>query len=97
MVSVASGRTVALSGTVIGFGLLGDTLIYAVLPLYHEAFGVSLVMVGVLLSLNRWIRLVANSAVAAEAQQKAPDLEPVRSGEAEALLLHRLRRQHGQQ
>ena len=61
---VASGRTVAVSGTVIGVGLLGDTLIYAVLPLYHEAFGVSLVMVGVLLSLNRWIRLFANSAVA---------------------------------
>jgi DHA1 family inner membrane transport protein len=65
VVSIASGRTVALSGTVIGVGLLGDTLIYAVLPLYHEAFGVSLVMVGVLLSLNRWIRLFANSAVAA--------------------------------
>ncbi|HYC65483.1 MAG TPA: MFS transporter [Reyranellaceae bacterium] len=62
---VASSRTVAVSGTVIGVGLLGDTLIYAVLPLYHEEFGVSLVMVGVLLSLNRWVRLFANSAVAA--------------------------------
>jgi DHA1 family inner membrane transport protein len=44
--------------------LIGDALIYAVLPLYHEQFGVSLAMVGVLLSLNRWIRLLANSAVA---------------------------------
>lgn len=60
-----SGRTVALSATVIGIGLLGDTLIYAVLPLYHEQFGISLAMVGVLLSLNRWVRLFANSAVAA--------------------------------
>jgi DHA1 family inner membrane transport protein len=60
-----SGRAVALSGTVIGVGLLGDTLIYAVLPLYHEQFGISLAMVGVLLSLNRWVRLFANSAVAA--------------------------------
>ena len=61
----ASGRTVALSAAVIGIGLLGDTLIYAVLPLYHAQFGISLAMVGVLLSLNRWVRLFANSAVAA--------------------------------
>ncbi len=61
---VASGRTVALSGVVIGIGLLGDTLIYAVLPLYHAEFGLSLAMVGVLLSLNRWTRLIANSAIA---------------------------------
>ena len=54
------GRAVALSGAVIGLGLLGDTLIYAVLPLYHEEFGLSLAMVGVLLSLNRWVRLLAN-------------------------------------
>ena len=59
------GRTVALSGAVIGLGLLGDTLIYAVLPLYHEEWGISLAMVGVLLSLNRWTRLFANSFVAA--------------------------------
>ena len=45
--------------------MIGDTLLYAVLPLYHEEFGVSLAMVGVLLSLNRWIRLLANSGVAA--------------------------------
>ncbi len=30
-----------------------------------EHFGLSLAMVGVLLSLNRWIRLIANSGVAA--------------------------------
>jgi MFS family permease len=64
-VEVKSSRTIAVSGTVIGVGLLGDTLIYAVLPLYHAEFGVSLVMVGVLLSLNRWVRLFANSFVAA--------------------------------
>lgn len=59
------GRAVALSGAVIGLGLLGDTLIYAVLPLYHDEWGLSLAMVGVLLSLNRWTRLFANSFVAA--------------------------------
>jgi len=58
------GRAVALSGSVIGLGLLGDTLLYAVLPLYHVELGMSLAMVGVLLSLNRWTRLLANSLVA---------------------------------
>jgi MFS family permease len=61
---VVGGRAVALSGAVIGLGLLGDTLIYAVLPLYHVELGMSLAMVGVLLSLNRWTRLLANSLVA---------------------------------
>jgi len=62
----------ALPGLVIAFGMIGDTLLYAVLPLYHEQFGVSLVMVGVLLSLNRWIRLLANSGVAAIGEKVGP-------------------------
>ena len=62
----------ALPGLVIAFGMIGDTLLYAVLPLYHEQFGVSLAMVGVLLSLNRWIRLLANSAVAAIGEKVGP-------------------------
>jgi MFS family permease len=62
----------ALPGLVIAFGMIGDTLLYAVLPLYHEQFGVSLAMVGVLLSLNRWIRLLANSGVAAIGERIGP-------------------------
>ena len=54
----------ALPGLVIAVAMIGDTLLYVVLPLYHQDFGISLAMVGVLLSLNRWIRLLANSAVA---------------------------------
>src|SRR5215813_12975509 len=54
----------ALPALVLAMALIGDALIYVVLPLYHAEFGVSLAMVGVLLSLNRWIRLFANSAVA---------------------------------
>ncbi len=56
--------SMALPGLVIAISMIGDTLLYAVLPLYHNQFGLSLAMVGVLLSLNRWIRLFANSAVA---------------------------------
>ncbi|WP_421994800.1 MFS transporter [Reyranella sp.] len=62
----------ALPGLVIAVAMIGDTLLYAVLPLYHEAFGVSLAMVGVLLSLNRWIRLLANSGVAAIGERAGP-------------------------
>ena len=53
-----------LPALVLAVALIGDALIYVVLPLYHQEFGLSLAMVGVLLSLNRWIRLLANSAVA---------------------------------
>jgi len=62
----------ALPGLVIAVAMIGDTLLYAVLPLYHEQFGLSLAMVGVLLSLNRWIRLVANSGVAALGERIGP-------------------------
>jgi MFS family permease len=62
----------ALPGLVIAFGMIGDTLLYAVLPLYHDDFGLSLAMVGVLLSLNRWIRLLANSGVAAIGEKVGP-------------------------
>lgn len=68
----ASPISMALPGLVIAFGMIGDTLLYAVLPLYHEDFGLSLVMVGVLLSLNRWIRLFANSGVAAIGERIGP-------------------------
>jgi len=61
-----------LPGLVIAFGMIGDTLLYAVLPLYHDDFGLSLAMVGVLLSLNRWIRLLANSGVAAIGEKVGP-------------------------
>jgi MFS family permease len=62
----------ALPGLVIAVASIGDTLLYAVLPLYHQDFGVSLAMVGVLLSLNRWIRLLANSGVAAIGERVGP-------------------------
>jgi MFS transporter, DHA1 family, inner membrane transport protein len=50
-----------IPGLVVAPAQLGDSLIYAVLPLHAEEFGVSLVVVGVLLSLNRWTRLVARA------------------------------------
>lgn len=44
--------------------LTGDQLLYVVLPLAADSFGVSLIWVGILLSANRWIRVALYSEVA---------------------------------
>jgi DHA1 family inner membrane transport protein len=44
--------------------LTGDQLLYVVLPLTADSFGVSLAWVGILLSANRWIRVALYSEVA---------------------------------
>jgi hypothetical protein len=49
---------------VLGLVWFGDALIYVVLPLHAEAFGVGLGMVGVALSLNRIVRIVGYGWVA---------------------------------
>ena len=51
------------SGT-LAMALTGDQLLYVVLPLAADSFGVSLAWVGVLLSANRWIRVALYSEVA---------------------------------
>ncbi|HJQ56314.1 MAG TPA: MFS transporter [Vineibacter sp.] len=62
----------AVPALIVALTMMGDTLLYAVLPLYAADFGVSLVVVGILLSLNRWVRLVANSVVAAIGNRFGP-------------------------
>ncbi len=49
-----------LSGLVLAFTLFGDSLLYAILPVYAADFGISLAVVGIALSVNRWIRLLSN-------------------------------------
>ena len=48
-----------LASVVLALALLGDSLLYAVLPLHAATFGISLAWVGVLLSANRVVRLFA--------------------------------------
>ncbi len=57
------GPVLASSG-VLSLALLGDALIYAVLPAHAGAFGVSLAWVGILLSANRFVRVFAYGWVA---------------------------------
>ena len=62
-------RTVVTSSSILSLALVGDALIYAVLPVHAEAFGVSLVWVGVLLSANRFVRVLAYGWIARSAQR----------------------------
>ena len=52
------------SSTIMSFALLGDALLYAVLPAYAESFGLTLPWVGVMLSANRIVRVFAYGAIA---------------------------------
>ena len=54
-------RSVVLLGAATALSLLGDQALYVLLPLYFEDLGLVPVQVGILLSANRWIRLVTNS------------------------------------
>jgi MFS family permease len=53
-------RPVALVSAAVALSLPGDSLLYAVLPSQAEAVGVPLGLVGVILSANRFIRLLSN-------------------------------------
>ncbi len=48
-------------GMVIGLCILGDSLMYSLLPLEASSLGISLPLVGVLLSANRLVRLFSNT------------------------------------
>ena len=52
-------RNVWVSSLVLSLSLFGDALLYVILPVHADAFGVSLAMVGFLLAINRIIRIFA--------------------------------------
>jgi len=54
-----SATTIAVSAAT-AFSLLGDQMLYAVLPVYFESLGITAIQVGLLLSINRWVRLLTN-------------------------------------
>ena len=57
-------RAVIGSSAILSLALLGDALIYAVLPVYADEFGLTLPWVGVLLSANRFVRVFAYGVIA---------------------------------
>lgn len=54
-------RLVPLVAVVVGLIIMGDSLMYGLLPLEAERLGIALPLVGVLLSANRLVRLVSNT------------------------------------
>lgn len=55
---------VARVALVLALALLGDALLYVVLPLHAPSFGVTFAWVGILLSANRLVRIIGYGAVA---------------------------------
>lgn len=53
-------RAVFTISGIMALALIGDSLLYSVLPIYADELGIPLVMVGAILSMNRWIRLISN-------------------------------------
>ena len=53
-------RPVWLVGSATAFSLLGDQTLYAVLPSYFQILGLAPMQVALILSANRWIRLISN-------------------------------------
>ena len=51
---------VILLGLSVAFSLFGDMAIYAILPVYYRSLSLTPIQVGLLLSVNRWIRLATN-------------------------------------
>lgn len=58
----AGRRAVVMSSIVLSVALLGDAMLYVVLPLRAPEVGVPVALVGILLSANRFIRLISNTA-----------------------------------
>lgn len=52
-------RAIIGASSIMSLALLGDALLYAVLPVYAAEFGLTLPWVGVLLSANRFVRVFA--------------------------------------
>ncbi len=62
----------AIAAGVLSIVGMGDALIYVVLPVNAETFGVSLLWVGVLLAANRLIRIVGYGPIASITQRYGP-------------------------
>lgn len=54
-------RSVIVCGAATALSLLGDQALYALLPIYFEQIGLAPIHVGILLSANRWVRLLTNT------------------------------------
>src|SRR5436305_4828219 len=61
---VPMSRSLLIVSVAVALSLLGDQMFYVVLPVMHDVVGVPVVSLGVLLSANRWVRLLTNALAA---------------------------------
>ncbi len=66
--------TVVAISAATAFSLLGDQMLYAVLPVYFADLGLTGIQVGIILSANRWIRLATNHLAHVAARHASPRL-----------------------
>lgn len=64
MLTKAELKPIVTVSVITALTLLGDSLLYSILPLYAGSLGISTFMVGLILSMNRWVRLATNSLAA---------------------------------
>jgi MFS family permease len=55
---------VLISAVIMALAGIGDALIYPILPLHAERLGIPIIWIGVLLSINKFVRLGANHGIA---------------------------------
>ncbi|PKA84175.1 putative MFS family arabinose efflux permease [Ulvibacter sp. MAR_2010_11] len=60
----SSFRGALRASGVMAFAGMGDALLYPVLPVYGKELGFSVFFIGVLLSVNRFVRILANTPIA---------------------------------
>lgn len=59
-----SFRGALVASGVMAFAGLGDAMLYPILPIYGEEMGFSVFSIGLVLSVNRFVRIIANTPIA---------------------------------
>ena len=67
-------KPVVFVGIATALSLLGDQVLYSVLPVYFDELGLAPIEVGLILSVNRWIRLITNHFAYRMAERFRSDL-----------------------
>lgn len=57
-------RRALISSSIMAFACLGDAILYPLLPVYAKELGLSVMSIGLLLSINRFVRIIANTWIA---------------------------------
>lgn len=71
---LAGGWLVTVVGCCVGLAIMGDSLMYTILPLAAPSLGIPLPLVGVLLSVNRLVRLLSNAGASRVFERFGPRL-----------------------